>query len=73
MKLLEQTAKAAEAEPGREDVVVLHINHCMDNTFYFNDVLKSLFAHVTLLTPPPHPLTDELRKNTWEKDYGEDY
>ena len=52
MKLLEQTAKAAEAEPGREDVVVLHINHCMDNTFYFNDVLKSLFAHVTLLTPP---------------------
>ena len=52
MKLLEQTAKAAEAEQGREDVVVLHINHCMDNTFYFNDVLKSLFAHVTLLTPP---------------------
>ena len=52
MKLLEQTARVAAAEPGREDVVVLHINHCMDNTFFFNDVLRSLFAHVTLLTPP---------------------
>lgn len=52
MKLLEQTARTAAAEPGREDVVVLHINHCMDNTFFFNDVLRSLFAHVTLLTPP---------------------
>ena len=52
MKLLEQTARAAKAEKGREDVAVLHINHCMDNSFYFNDVLKSLFSHVTLLTPP---------------------
>ena len=52
MKLLEQAARAAKAEKGREDIVVLHINHCMDNTFFFNDVLKSLFCHVTLLTPP---------------------
>lgn len=52
MKLLEQTARAAKAEKGREDIAVLHINHCMDNTFYFNDVLQSLFGHVTLLTPP---------------------
>lgn len=52
MNLLEQTAQAARGEPGLEDVVVLHINHCMDNTFCFNDVLKSLFRHVTLLTPP---------------------
>ena len=52
MKLLEQTARAAKAEKGREDVAVLHINHCMDNTFYFNGVLKSLFDHVTLMTPP---------------------
>ena len=52
MKLLEQTASAAKADKGREDVVVLHINHCVDNTFYFNNVLKSLFDHVTLVTPP---------------------
>ena len=35
-----------------EDVAVLHINHCMDNTFSFNDVLKSMFSHVTFVTPP---------------------
>lgn len=52
MKLLEQAAQAVRSEKWLEDVVVLHINHCMDNTFYFNDVLKSLFSHVTLLTPP---------------------
>ena len=42
MKLLEQTAQAAKAEKGREDVAVLHINHCMDNTFYFNDFVDQL-------------------------------
>ena len=52
MKLLEQAALAAKAEKGWEDVVVLHINHCMDNSFYFNDVLKSLFSHVVFLAPP---------------------
>lgn len=52
MKLLEQAVETARAQTGREDVVVLHINHCMDNTFYFNDLLKTLFSHVTLLTPP---------------------
>ena len=52
MKLLEQTARAAKAKKWRGDIAVLHINHCMDNTFYFNDVLKRLFSHVTLLTPP---------------------
>ena len=52
MKLLEQTAREAKAEKQLEDVAVLHINHCMDNTFSFNDVLRSLFSHVTLVTPP---------------------
>ena len=52
MKLLEQAAQAAEAEKRLADIAVLHINHCMDNTFYFNDVLRGLFSHVTLLTPP---------------------
>ena len=52
MKLLEQTAREAKTEKQLEDVAVLHINHCMDNTFSFNDVLRSLFGHVTLVTPP---------------------
>lgn len=52
MKLLEQTAREAKAEKWLEDIVVLHINHCMDNTFSFNNVLRSLFEHVTLVTPP---------------------
>ena len=52
MKLLEQAAEAAEAEKRLADIAVLHINHCMDNTFYFNNVLRGLFNHVTLLTPP---------------------
>ncbi len=52
MKLLEQTAREAKADRRLEDVAVLHINHCMDNTFSFNDVLRSLFGHVTLVTPP---------------------
>ena len=52
MKLLEQAARAAKVENRLEDVAILHINHCMDNTFSFNDVLRSLFGHVTLVTPP---------------------
>ncbi len=52
MKLLEQAAREARGDKKVEDVIVLHINHCMDNSFYFNDVLRSLFSHVTLLTPP---------------------
>lgn len=52
MRLLEQTAREAKKEKWLEDVAVLHINHCMDNTFSFNEVLRSLFGHVTLVTPP---------------------
>ena len=52
MQLLEQTAQAVKEGSLLEDIIVLHINHCMDNTFYFNDVLRGLFSHVTLLTPP---------------------
>ena len=52
MRLLEQTAREAGKEKWLEDVAVLHINHCMDNTFSFNEVLRSLFGHVTLVTPP---------------------
>ena len=52
MRLLEQAAQAAKKEDLLKDIVVLHINHCVENTFYFNDVLRGLFRHVTLLTPP---------------------
>ena len=52
MKLLEQTAREAGKEGRPRNIVVLHINHCMDNTFSFNDVLRDLFENVILVTPP---------------------
>ena len=36
-----------------------------ENRFWYRGELEAFLR--------PHPLTDELRKNTWEKDYGEDY
>ena len=35
------------------------------NHFWYQGALES-FLH-------PHPLSGELRKNTWEKDHGENY
>ncbi len=52
MRLLEKTAHQAVKEGRLNDVVILHINHCMDNTFSFNDVLRKLFENVILVTPP---------------------
>ena len=52
MRLLRQAARAASAASLGQDVVVLHINHCMDNSFYFNDVLKTLFPQVVFVAPP---------------------
>ena len=52
MKILEQTANDAEEEHIWNDVVVLHINHCLDNSFFFNDVLKRLFFEVIFVAVP---------------------
>lgn len=52
MRLLEKTACQAAKEGRLSDIVILHINHCVDNTFSFNDVLRKLFCNVILVTPP---------------------
>lgn len=51
MKLLEETAARADKNFCR-DVVVLHCNHCLDNTFYYNKVLQSLFGSLVFLAIP---------------------
>lgn len=35
----------------KEDLVVLHINHCMDNSFYFNRQLEKTGARVIDMLP----------------------
>lgn len=35
-----------------KDVVVLHINHCMDNSFSFNEVLDRLFSKLVFVAVP---------------------
>lgn len=36
----------------KEDIVVLHVNHCMDNSFYFSEALKKLFSEVVFIGVP---------------------
>jgi len=51
MRMLKKTA--AQIGPDKlKDVVVLHINHCMDNSFYFNDVLTEVFGKTIFIGVP---------------------
>lgn len=34
------------------DVIVLHINHCMDNSFYFSNILEQVFGEVVFVAAP---------------------
>ena len=45
MPVLEGLAETAGKDHGDtlKDTVVLHINHCMDNSFYFTEILNRLF------------------------------
>ncbi len=53
MRLLQETAKQADLpEEDRERTVILHINHCMDNSYEFNRVLGSLFRKVVFIGIP---------------------
>ncbi len=47
LKIKENTPKGKYS-----DVLVLHINHCMDNSFYFNEILKDIFAQVVFVAAP---------------------
>ncbi|MDC7287505.1 hypothetical protein NXH76_06820 [Blautia schinkii] len=49
MPLLEALVSQCE---GAEDTVVLHINHCMDNSFYFTEQLKKAFGQVVFVAVP---------------------
>ncbi len=54
MPVLEELAgQAAEAAGGRIwDTVVLHINHCIDNSFYFSQMLDGLFCRAVFVGTP---------------------
>ena len=45
MPVLEELIARAQAYfgEGLKDIVVLHVNHCMDNSFYFSELLNQLF------------------------------
>lgn len=44
---------AAKAEDfSGKDVVVLHINHCMENSFYFSEAMKRIFFEVVFVGVP---------------------
>lgn len=49
MPLLESLLKPCGTA---EDTVVLHINHCMDNSFYFTEQLKKVFGAVVFVAVP---------------------
>ncbi len=52
MKILEQVACEGKRKHIGTDIVVLHINHCLDNSFFFNNVLNSVFSHVIFIAVP---------------------
>lgn len=49
MPLLESLLPEGECA---QDTVVLHINHCMDNSFYFTQKLKQTFGQVVFVAVP---------------------
>ena len=51
MLLLSRTAQRMSAEMGA-DVVVLHINHCMENSFEFSRILGKVFKKVVFIGAP---------------------
>lgn len=54
MPVLEGLAESAGREHGDilKDTVVLHINHCMDNSFYFTEILNRLFYRAIFVGVP---------------------
>lgn len=42
----------AQEEFDGKDIVVLHVNHCMDNSFYFSEAMKRLFYEVVFIGVP---------------------
>lgn len=46
--------KSIEEKKGNQydDIILLHINHCLDNSFYFNDMLHQLFPELIFVGVP---------------------
>lgn len=51
MLLLSRTASEMGSQVG-ENVIVLHINHCMENSFEFSRILKKVFKTVLFIGAP---------------------
>lgn len=54
MPVLDKLSRETQESLGAmtEDIVVLHINHCMDNSFYFSEVLNRMFHDVIFIGAP---------------------
>ena len=48
--VMESAAKASDFDGS--NIVVLHVNHCMDNSFYFSEALKQIFHEVVFIGVP---------------------
>ncbi len=61
MPVLDGLAAQAARMPGRslKDTVVLHVNHCMDNSFYFSEILNDLFARAVFVGMPYNDMSIE--------------
>lgn len=54
MPMLEELSRETKncLGPETDNIVVLHINHCMENSFYFSRVLKGIFHDVIFIGAP---------------------
>ena len=54
MPVLEELIARAQTYFGEDlkDIVVLHVNHCMDNSFYFSELLNRLFYRAVFVGAP---------------------
>lgn len=54
MPVLKEVGNRIQKQAGGSlnDTVVLHINHCMDNSFYFSEVLNQMFCCVAFVGVP---------------------
>ncbi len=61
MPVLEGLAARAKETSGAslKDIVVLHVNHCMDYSFYFSEILNDLFARAVFVGVPYNDMAVE--------------
>ena len=53
MRLLERIVNEVHENPSlKQDIVVLHINHCMENSFDFSEMMCRVFHKVVFIGVP---------------------